>query len=113
MCSSIFPRCTTLQSSDDVMPLAGRVPMCFYNCISTLVACPGFWLDDVLQPCSLISVPPMCSQAFYWRSPPPQLEDYADRGYPKDCPADSVLEPEAPAGAVPSPIDRAAAVAAA
>lgn len=44
-CSSIFPRCTVPQSRDEPIPFGGRVPMCFHNCISTLVMCPGYaWL---------------------------------------------------------------------
>ena len=41
-CSSIFPRCTVPQSRDEPIPFGGRVPMCFHNCISTLVMCPGY-----------------------------------------------------------------------
>ena len=42
LCSSIFPRCTVPQSRDESVPFGGRVPMCFTNCISTLVMCPGY-----------------------------------------------------------------------
>jgi len=109
MCSSIFPRCTTPQSSSDVMPAGGRVPMCFFLCISTLVACPGSWIQG---PCSLISVPPMCTVAFYWRvgTAPPQYEDFSGaNGYPADCPPSAEMEPEEAEAPPPSPIERAAA----
>lgn len=113
MCSSIFPRCTTPQSSSDVMPAGGRVPMCFFLCISTLVACPGFWLPEIYGPCSLISVPPMCTVSFYWRvgTAPPQYEDFSGaNGYPSDCPPSAEMEPPEEAQAnPPSPIERAAA----
>lgn len=67
-CSSIFPRCSTPQSTDEPAPAGGRVPMCLHLCIVPLVACPGFWISDIAGPCSVVSVPPLCSQAFYWNS---------------------------------------------
>ena len=76
-CSSVFPRCTAPQSRDEPMPAGGRVPLCLHLCIIPLVTCPGFWINDVIGTCTMVSVPPMCTQAFYWNlvssdaSPPP------------------------------------------
>lgn len=115
-CASIFPRCTTPQSSSDLMPAGGRVPMCFFLCINTLVSCPGFWMDDIKGPCSLISVPPMCTISFYWKlwTLPPQYEDFSSSlDVPRDCPPSSELEVEPAVGTtVPSPIEQAAVAAA-
>jgi hypothetical protein len=88
-CSAIFPRCTVPMSRNEPIPFGGRVPMCFHLCITTLVACPGFWISDILGPCMMISVPPMCTMAFFWNVwlLPPQYTSYSeDAGYPKDCP---------------------------
>jgi hypothetical protein len=89
MCGSLFPRCAAPQSHNDMNPVTGRVPMCFMSCISTLVMCPGFWLEDVVAPCSTVSAPPMCSQAVFfnmWRLPP-QYSTYEDsHPVPLACP---------------------------
>ena len=42
--------------------------MCLHLCIVPLVACPGLWLGDIAGPCAMVSVPPMCTQAFYWNA---------------------------------------------
>ena len=89
-CSSIFPRCTVPQSRDEPIAFGGRVPMCFHLCVSTLVLCPGFWVSDILGPCSLIGMPPMCTHHFFFNLflLPPQLTSFSEsNGYPKDCPA--------------------------
>jgi len=84
-CSSLFPMCTSPFSNS-----AMRVPMCFHLCILPLVLCPGLWLDDVIGVCSMVSAPPMCSQAVYWNTAraPPQYTSY-DQANPfaKDCPS--------------------------
>lgn len=88
-CSSIFPRCTTPQSSDDLMPVGGRVPMCLHLCIMPLVMCPGFWMEDIIGTCSMVSVPPLCTQAFFlnvWRAPPQYVNFDEAHPFPKDCP---------------------------
>lgn len=64
-CSSIFPRCTEPQSRDEPMPFGGRVPMCLHLCVFPLIMCPGFWVGDVAGPCSMVSVPPACTQAVF------------------------------------------------
>jgi hypothetical protein len=89
-CSAIFPRCTVPTSRNEPIPFGGRVPMCFFYCITTLVACPGFWISDVLGPCMMIAVPPMCTAHFFWNIwllPPQYTSTSEDSGYPKDCPA--------------------------
>lgn len=48
------------------MPVGGRVPLCLHLCVIPLVTCPGFWINDIIGTCAMVSVPPMCTQAFYW-----------------------------------------------
>lgn len=90
-CSAIFPRCTMPTSRDEAIPLGGRVPLCLHLCILPLIMCPGFWLGDVVGSCSFVSVPPVCSQAFFfnlWRLPP-QYNSYDEANpFPQDCPGD-------------------------
>ncbi|CAJ1365936.1 unnamed protein product [Effrenium voratum] len=88
-CSSIFPRCTTPFSRAEFMPVGGRVPMCFPLCILPLVLCPGFWLDDVIGVCTMVSVPPLCTVAFFWNvwRAAPQYQTFDDANpFPRDCP---------------------------
>ena len=63
--------------------------MCLHLCILPLIACPGFWIGDLLGSCSMVSVPPMCTQAFYWNlfNLPPQYrsKDEAEP-FPAECP---------------------------
>lgn len=94
-CSSIFPRCTTPQSRDEPIPAGGRVPMCLHLCIIPLVTCPGFWIGDIIGSCTLVSVPPMCTQAFYWNvfRLPPQYASFDDANpFPKECPKTDLTE---------------------
>merc|ERR1712032_185861 len=87
--SSIFPRCTVPQSRNEPLPVGGRVPMCVHLCIVPLVMCPGFWIGDVIGQCSMVSVPPMCTQAFFWNlwKLPPQYSDFDEANpFPKKCP---------------------------
>ncbi len=72
-CASIFPRCANPAGSVQAPSPAGRLPMCFTHCIQTLVACPGFWIDDIASQCMDVSVPPMCSISIFanfWLLPP-------------------------------------------
>jgi len=88
-CSSIFPRCTTPQSRDEPMPVGGRVPLCLHLCIMPLVMCPGFWVEDIIGTCSMVSVPPMCTQAYFlnlWRLPPQYSGIDEAQPYPRTCP---------------------------
>lgn len=88
-CSSVFPRCSTPQSSDVPSPVGGRVPVCLHQCILPLVMCPGFWVDDVIGTCSMVSIPPLCTQAFYlnlWRLPPQYVNYDEANPFPADCP---------------------------
>merc|ERR1719433_1046356 len=92
-CSSIFPRCTTAQSRDEPMPVGGRVPMCLHLCIIPLVTCPGFWIGDIVGSCSMVSVPPMCTQAFFWNlfHLPPQYVSFDEANpFPAECPKKDV-----------------------
>jgi len=89
MCSSMFPRCTTPQSRDEPVPVGGRVPMCLHMCILPLVMCPGFWMEDLIGSCSMVSVPPMCTQASFgnlWRLPPQYTDFNEANPFPRDCP---------------------------
>ena len=89
MCSSVFPRCTTPQSRDEIVPVGGSVPVCLHMCVLPLVMCPGFWVSDLLDSCSTVSVPPLCSQASFantWRMPP-QYASYDEANpFPSKCP---------------------------
>merc|ERR1712196_333488 len=71
-CASLFPMCNAPSAGQEPGP-TGRSPMCFTHCLATLVACPGFWVDDIAGECSNVSVPPMCAMAVfknYWTLPP-------------------------------------------
>ena len=89
MCSSVFPRCTTPQSRDEIVPVGGSVPVCLHMCVLPLVMCPGFWLGDLLDSCSTVSVPPMCTQASFantWRMPPQYASFDEANPFPSKCP---------------------------
>ena len=48
-----------------------------------------FWIADIIGPCMMISVPPMCTQHFFWNVwlLPPQYSSFSEaNGYPKECP---------------------------
>ena len=119
LCSSMFPRCTTPQSRDEMMPVGGRVPMCLHMCLLPLVMCPGLWMEDLIGSCSLVSVPPLCTQASFnnvWRLPPQHADFNEANPYPRDCPrvdgdmdADSDPNLYDDAGPESSPIESAAA----
>jgi len=88
-CASIFPRCAVPMARNEPMPM-GRLPLCFLHCIATLVACPGFWITDIMEECSTISAPPMCTAAVFWNlgSLPPQYTTYEEgQPGPVECPA--------------------------
>jgi len=88
-CSSIFPRCTTGLDQDGVLPVASRAPPCLHLCIMPLVMCPGFWVGDVMGPCQMVAVPPVCTQAFFWnlwRLPPQYVSLDEANPFPVDCP---------------------------
>merc|ERR1712007_418580 len=64
--------------------------MCLHLCVLPLVMCPGFRVNDIAGPCSMVSVPPMCTQAFFVATSkvPPQYVSMDEANpYPKDCPA--------------------------
>eukprot|EP00366_Plasmodium_knowlesi_P003650 XP_002261147.1 [Plasmodium knowlesi strain H] len=84
-CASIFPICW--------MPIGLKVAetmsVCLPQCLATLIACPGFWIDDIEGPCSNASVPPFCSFSVFVNQKivPPQLTSYDDsHSYPDTCP---------------------------
>jgi hypothetical protein len=111
-CSSIFPRCTAPQSRDEPIPVGGRVPLCLHLCIIPLVMCPGFWIGDIIGTCTMVSVPPMCTQAFFWNlfRLPPQYTTFDDANpYPKECPKSDVGEAGMDASENPSLYDSSAA----
>ncbi len=37
MCASVFPRCTTPQSRDEIIPVGGSVPVCLHMCVLPLL----------------------------------------------------------------------------
>lgn len=84
-CASLFPICW--------LPIGLRVaetfPICFPQCLATLIACPGFWLQDIEGPCSSVSVPPFCSFSIFINQKivPPQLTSYdQSHSFPSSCP---------------------------
>ncbi|VWU51515.1 conserved protein, unknown function [Hepatocystis sp. ex Piliocolobus tephrosceles] len=86
-CASLFPICW--------LPIGLRVAetmsVCFPQCLATLIACPGFWLDDIEGPCSNASVPPFCSFSIFINQKivPPQLTSYdTSHSYPVTCPSE-------------------------
>lgn len=88
-CSAIFPRCTMPFTRDEAIPVGGRVPLCLHLCILPLVMCPGFWIGDILGTCQFVSIPPLCTQAFFWNlwRLPPQFKQYDDANpFPQACP---------------------------
>eukprot|EP00929_Paragymnodinium_shiwhaense_P103912 TRINITY_DN67763_c0_g1_i1.p1 TRINITY_DN67763_c0_g1~~TRINITY_DN67763_c0_g1_i1.p1 ORF type:complete len:353 (+),score=55.01 TRINITY_DN67763_c0_g1_i1:247-1305(+) len=88
-CAAAFPRCTVPQSRDEALPVGGRVPICMHLCLLPLVACPGFWIDDIAGSCQFVSVPPVCTQAFYWnmwRLPPQYSSNDDAHPFPELCP---------------------------
>jgi len=86
----LFKICTTIFARDEQGPPGiGRGPMCFYHCILTLVACPGFWLEDIAGACTNIGLPPLCSTAVFWNIAllPPQYTSHEDAiPPPVSCP---------------------------
>jgi hypothetical protein len=104
-CASIFPKCMAPQTGNDVTTAAPqRVPMCFTYCLTTLLACPGMWIDDIIGQCQDISVPPACSTAFFWRMDllPPQVASFEGaQAAGSECPSDMEMEAAA-AGAAGS-----------
>lgn len=112
-CASIFPMCTAPQTGNDPTTNAPqRAPMCFQYCISTLVACPGFWIDDIAGQCTDVSVPPACSTAFFWRLDmlPPQYTTFeASTATQRECPGGNI---DIPADLVKGLSDSGAAAAA-
>ena len=119
MCASVFPRCTTPQSRDEIMPVGGSVPVCLHTCVLPLVVCPGLWVSDLLDSCSSVSVPPLCSQAKFSNAKrlPPQLASFDEaHPFPAECPPSVAVRKEAlelydPQQFPGSPIEAAAAAA--
>ena len=89
MCSSVFPRCTTPQSRDELVPVGGSAPVCLHMCVLPLVMCPGLWVEDLLDGCSSVSVPPMCTQTAFvnmWRLPPQYVSYDEAHPFAAECP---------------------------
>eukprot|EP00371_Babesia_bovis_P001771 XP_001610418.1 hypothetical protein [Babesia bovis T2Bo] len=83
-CASLFPICMTGAAN-----VTQTFPLCFVQCIGTLIACPGFWMDDIEIPCSNLSVPPFCSFSVfvnYFRIPPQYTNYDQSHLYPEGCP---------------------------
>ena len=97
MCASIFNACEVPSDSCDELVggcKAVRMPMCFPLCLATLVACPGFWIDDILGPCMSVAVPPKCTMSVYWmfwRIPPQYVDHEAESAPSLDCPTSDPL----------------------
>ena len=69
--------------------MAGSAPVCLHTCVMPLVMCPGFWVSDLLDSCSSVSVPPLCSQAAFSnvKRAPPQIASFDEANpFPAGCP---------------------------
>lgn len=85
-CASLFPICWLPIG----LKVAETMPICFPQCLATLIACPGFWIDDIEGPCNNTSVPPFCSFSIFVNQKlvPPQLTSYDNSHlYPSTCPS--------------------------
>lgn len=74
-CAAIFPRCSAPQTGNDPTTKSPqRSPLAFFHCIGTLVACPGFWIDDIIGPCEEVTLG-LGSFSIFWRFDllPPQF----------------------------------------
>ena len=74
---------------DEVLPFGGSAPVCLHMSVLPLVMCPGFWLSDLLDGCSSVSVPPLCTQASFvnmWRLPPQYSSIDEAQPFAADCP---------------------------
>ena len=63
--------------------------MCLHLCVIPLVMCPGLWVNDIIGTCTMVSLPPMCTQAFFWmlwKIPPQYVTMDEASPYPKECP---------------------------
>lgn len=84
-CASLFPICWLPIG----LKVAETMSVCFPQCLATLIACPGFWINDIEGPCNNASVPPFCSFSIFVNHKiiPPQLSTYENSHlYPKTCP---------------------------
>ena len=43
-----------------------RVPLWTQTMHLRIMPCAGFWIGDIIGSCTMVSVPPMCTQAFFW-----------------------------------------------
>ena len=88
-CASVFMTCTSPQSSQWMMPIIGKMPICYTLCIKVLMTCPGFTFEDVRGPCATPSIPPICALADYKRTdaiPPPAGVEIPGKGCPPSDP---------------------------
>ncbi|CAD7976428.1 unnamed protein product [Amoebophrya sp. A25] len=87
-CASVFPRCAVPMAREEPSPM-GRLPLCFTSCLLTMTACPGMWISDMKDECSMVSAPPACSMAIFhnFQLLPPQYESFEETiGAPTECP---------------------------
>merc|ERR1712157_528295 len=64
--------------------------MCLHLCVVPLVMCPGLWIGDISGTCSMVSLPPMCTQAYFWmkwKIPPQYVNADEARPYALACPS--------------------------
>ncbi|CAD7975641.1 unnamed protein product [Amoebophrya sp. A25] len=87
-CASVFPRCAVPMAREEPSPV-GRLPLCFTSCLLTMTACPGMWISDMKDECSMVSAPPACSMAIFhnFQLLPPQYESFEETlGATAECP---------------------------
>lgn len=84
-CAALFPLCWIPMGLRTSMSF----PMCFIHCLLTLVACPGFWIDQIINECTVVAAPPLCSFSLFINHAriPPQYVSFGDsHPYPSICP---------------------------
>ncbi|CAD7965983.1 unnamed protein product [Amoebophrya sp. A25] len=87
-CASVFPRCAVPLAREEPGP-TGRLPLCFTSCLLTMTSCPGMWISDMKDECSMVSAPPACSMAVFHNlsKMPPQYTTFEESvGTQMECP---------------------------
>eukprot|EP00915_Cephaloidophora_sp_WS-2016_P006261 GHVH01008247.1.p1 GENE.GHVH01008247.1~~GHVH01008247.1.p1 ORF type:complete len:370 (+),score=35.54 GHVH01008247.1:48-1157(+) len=69
MCANTFHMCYLVPGQS----ASTAFPPCLPQCILVLLACPGFWMEDIMPACGHISFPPFCSFSVFVQSVPPQV----------------------------------------
>lgn len=89
-CAKLFPMCLIFPGQMSMTAF----PVCFPLCILTLLACPGFGFESILDSCSDISIPPFCAFSIYVKSQrvPGQYASFEEAftNEEEDCPQEII-----------------------